>query len=155
MPPNQLKAIASFTPGTVLIFCRWAIGMTKPSETAWRDTSRSGLASSVPRSNSVRIVARLMIRKSETTRLEMVSSVRRLFRRMFLKISFAYFIEGHLVKNCWPGCKRYERYARAAERFWVIPGNELTIRSTTNMRKREYSAFIVTSNGGRRNRQKL
>src|SRR5678815_2103451 len=69
--------------------------MTNPSETAWRDTSRSGLASLVPRSNSVRIVARLMIRKSETTRLEIVSSVRRLFRRMFLKISFAYFIVGH------------------------------------------------------------
>src|SRR3569832_2898707 len=66
--------------------------MKKPSETACRDLCRSGLASSVPRSNSVRIVARLMIRNSEPTRLEIVSSVRRLFRRMFLKISFAYFI---------------------------------------------------------------
>src|SRR5215213_31596 len=92
MPPNQLNGIASFTPGTVLIFWRWAIGITNPRDTACRDTSRSGLASSVPRSNSVKMVARLMIRKSETTRLEIVSSVRLLFRRMFLKTSFAYFI---------------------------------------------------------------
>src|SRR5678815_6135438 len=87
--------------------------MTNPRETAWRDTSRNGLASSVPRSNSVRIVARLMIRKSDTTRLEIVSSVRRLFRRMFLKISFAYFIR-HSPAFV------YERYARAAERFCIV-----------------------------------
>ena len=43
--------------------------------------------------NSVRIVARLMIRNSETTRLEIVSKVRRLFRRMFLKISLLNFID--------------------------------------------------------------
>src|SRR5215208_4349570 len=68
------------------------MGITNPRETAWRETSRNGLASSVPRSNSVRIVAKLTIRKSETTRLEIVSRVRLLFRSTFLKISFAYFI---------------------------------------------------------------
>src|SRR5215213_8513137 len=119
MPPNQLNGIASFTPGTVLIFWRWAIGMTKPSETAWRDTSRSGLDSSVPRSNSVRIVARLMIRNNETTRLEIVSRVRRLFRRMFLKISFAYFNVVHLLFRA-GRYGRDERYAPAAERFLVL-----------------------------------
>jgi hypothetical protein len=36
-----------------------------------------------------------MIRNSETTRLEMVSTVRRLFLRMFLKINLANFIAVH------------------------------------------------------------
>src|SRR5215467_6153995 len=95
MPPNQLNGITSLTPGTVFIFCMCAIGITKPSETAWRETSRNGLDWSLPRSNSVRIVAKLMIRKSETTRLEIVSTVRLLFRRMFLKINLANFIAVH------------------------------------------------------------
>src|SRR6476619_7373641 len=95
MPPNQLKGVTSFTPGTALILSRWAIGKVNVSETAWRATSRTGLDCSVPRSNSVRIVAKLMIRKSETTRLEMVSRVRLLFRRMFLKINLANFIAIH------------------------------------------------------------
>jgi hypothetical protein len=37
-----------------------------------------------------------MIRNKETTRLEIVSRVRLLFRRIFLKINFAYFIKPHL-----------------------------------------------------------
>jgi hypothetical protein len=71
------------------------MGMTKPSDTAWRETSRKGLASSPPRSNSVRMVAKLTIRKSDTTTLEIVSKVLSLLRKMFLKISFAYFIGVH------------------------------------------------------------
>src|ERR1041384_2844415 len=98
MPPNQLNGITSLTPGTVFIFCMCAIGMTKPSETAWRETSRKGLDSLPPRSNSVRIVAKLIIRKSETTRLEIVSRVRLLFRRMFLKINLANFMAVHLLE---------------------------------------------------------
>src|ERR1051325_61086 len=95
MPPNQLNGITSLTPGTVFIFCMCAIGMTNPSERAGRETRRKGLDSSPPRSNSVRIVAKLMMRKSETTRLEIVSRVRLLFRRMFLKINLANFIAIH------------------------------------------------------------
>jgi hypothetical protein len=43
-----------------------------------------------------------MIRKSETTRLEMVSRVRLLFRRMFLKINLANFIRFALFVTDFP-----------------------------------------------------
>src|SRR5829696_2386513 len=130
MPPNQLNGIASLTPGTALIFCRCAIGRTKVSETAWRDTSRKGLASSLPRSNSVRTVAKHMIRNSETTRLEIVSRVRLLFRRMFLKISFAYFISS-VPLDSWPGFLGYER-VRASRRkgFTETCNNTVKARHT-------------------------
>src|SRR5215211_2038596 len=108
------------------------MGITNPRETAWRDTSRKGLASSVPRSNSVRIVAKLMIRKSETTRLEIVSRVRRLFRRTFLKISFAYFICVHL-RRAELGAGQLAAigsvYALAAKRF--------TCKSNENSQNRQ------------------
>src|SRR6267142_4896685 len=92
MPPNQLKGITLLTPGTVAIRCRWATGKVNPSETACLVTRRSGFDASLPRLNSVRIVARVMIRNNETTRLEIESKVRRLLRRMFFRTNLAHFI---------------------------------------------------------------
>jgi hypothetical protein len=43
--------------------------------------------------NSVRIVASVIIKNNETTRLERVKRVRRLLRRIFLRMSLLNFIE--------------------------------------------------------------
>src|SRR5512132_3387918 len=72
--------------------CCWATGNVNPSDTACLVTRRRGLDFSLPSVNSVRIVARVMIRNNETTRLEIVSNVRRLLRRMFFKINLLNFI---------------------------------------------------------------
>src|SRR2546425_2612277 len=92
MPPNQLKVITFFTPGTVAMRCRCDTGRVNPNDTACRVTRRSGLDLSLLLVNSVRIVASVIIRNRETTRLEMVSNVRRLLRRMFFRMSLLNFI---------------------------------------------------------------
>src|SRR5687768_14750949 len=92
MPPNQVNGITALTPCTVCMRWRSLIGRRNASDTECRDSNREGLLSSLPRSNSVRIVARLMIRNSETTRLETVSRVRRLLRRTFFNMSLANLI---------------------------------------------------------------
>src|SRR5438876_7887586 len=68
------------------------MGSGKVSDTACRVTRRRGFASSLPRANSVNIVPSAIIKNKETTRLEMVSNVRRLLRRIFFKISLLNFI---------------------------------------------------------------
>lgn len=77
----------------------WAIGKRNASETACLDANRNGFDWSVLRSSSVKIVPSVMIRKSETTRLRTVSSVRNRFRKMFLNTSFANFIYVHLSES--------------------------------------------------------
>src|SRR5258705_2192454 len=87
------------TPGTVAIRCCCDTGSVTHNETACRVTSLRGFASSLPRVNSVKIVARVIIRNNETTRLEIVSSVRRLLRRMFFKTSLLNFINASVHCN--------------------------------------------------------
>src|ERR1700716_4200467 len=92
MPPNQLNGITCFTPGKAAIRCCWAAGSGKTSETECRVIMRSGFECSLPRDNSVRIVASVIIKNRETTRLEIVSRVRRLLRRIFFRISLLNFM---------------------------------------------------------------
>jgi hypothetical protein len=66
----------------------YADGSENVSETAWRDTSLSGFADALNRVSSVSTVASVIMRNSDTARLETVSSVRRLLRRTFLSMSF-------------------------------------------------------------------
>jgi hypothetical protein len=68
------------------------LGKVKASDTLCLVTRRSGFDFSLPLFISVRIVANVIIRNKETTRLEIVSRVRRLLRRIFLRISLEYFI---------------------------------------------------------------
>ena len=55
------------------------------------------------RVNSVTIVARVTIRKSETVRLEIVSRARRLFLRMFFRIRRPYFMGASVHARPCPG----------------------------------------------------
>jgi len=68
------------------------MGIVNPSETECLAINLKGLALSEFLSNSVSTVASVIIKKSDTTRLEIVSRVRLLFRRMFFRTSFANFI---------------------------------------------------------------
>ncbi len=117
MPPNHVKGIAAFTPFTVWMRWRSAIGNRNASDTEWRLIKREGLLSWLPRSSSVRIVARLTIRNSETTRLDKVSRVRRLLRRTFFKMSFANFIRSSTCKKA----GKLVFWKRYAERQHQVP----------------------------------
>jgi hypothetical protein len=89
--------------------------------------SRSGLDSALPRSNSVRIVASVIIKNNETTRLEIVSRVRRLLRRIFFRTSFANFIRVHLILEAIAEQKVLENeYAASTQRVHGNPPHCIT-----------------------------
>lgn len=94
-------------------------GSTNASETACRDTRRRGFDSWLPRVNSVKMVASVISKNNETTRLETVNSVRRLFRKMFFRISFVNFIDAPILEVPMPIELDFERYELKNEKVRV------------------------------------
>jgi len=96
----------------------------------------------------------VMIRKSETTRLEIVSIVRLLFRRMFLKTSFANFI------SVSPYCLRRRARADLLKSVYALTRERVQIKRPISNNGERRSLVTICDRGGEcrqncRNRKKL